>query len=50
MIILEENDLEGFIKEDVVEPEGDEAKSKHKKNMINAKRIIVESIKNNLIS
>ena len=30
MLILEENDLEGFIKEEVVEPEGYEANSKHK--------------------
>ena len=34
MLILEENDLEGFIKEEVAEPEGDEAKVKHKKDMI----------------
>ena len=49
MLILEENDLEGFIKEKVAEPEGDEAKAKHKKDMIKAKRIIVDSIKDNLI-
>ena len=34
MLILEENDLEGFIKEEVAEPEGDEANTKHKKDMI----------------
>ena len=28
MLILEENDLEGFIKEEVAEPEEDEAKTK----------------------
>ena len=27
MLILEEHDLDGFIKEDVKEPEGEEAKS-----------------------
>ena len=37
MLILEENDLECFIKEEVAEPEGDEAKAKHKKDMINLK-------------
>ena len=50
MLILEENDLEGFIKEEVAKPEGDEAKAKHKKDMIKAKRIIVDSIKDNSIS
>ena len=49
MLILEDNDLEGFIKEEVAEPEGDEAKAKHKKDMMKAKRIIVDSIKDNLI-
>ena len=49
MLILEENDLEGFIKEEVAEPKGDEAKAKHKKDMIKAKRIIANSIKYHLI-
>ena len=44
MIILEEHDLDGFIKEDVKEPEGEEAKAKHKKDMITVKRIITNSI------
>jgi hypothetical protein len=48
-LILEENDLEGFIEEEVTEPEGDEAKAKYKKNMVKEKRIIVDSIKDNLI-
>ena len=49
MPILKENYIEGFIKEEVAEPEEAEAKSKYKKDMIKAKRIIVESIKDNLI-
>ena len=49
MLILEENNLEKFVKEEVVEPEGDEAKANFKKNMIRAKRIIVDSIKDHLI-
>ena len=49
MLILEENDLDKFVKEEVVEPEEDEAKSKHKKDAIIAKRIIADSIKHNLI-
>ena len=28
MLILEENDLEGFFEEDIPKPEGDEAKAK----------------------
>ena len=49
MLTLEENGLEGFIKEEVAEPEGYEVKAKHKKDMIKAKRIIVDSIKYHLI-
>ena len=49
MLILEENDLEGFIEEDIAEPEEDEAKAKHKKNLVKAKRIIADSIKDHLI-
>ena len=49
MLILQENDLDTFVKEEVKEPEEVEAKTKHKKDMIIAKRIIVDSIKDNLI-
>ena len=49
ILILEENDLEGFIKEEVAEPEEAEAKSKYKKDMIKAKRIIFDSTKDNFI-
>ena len=45
MLILQENDLDKFVKEEVKEPEGDESKSKHKKDMITDKRIISISIK-----
>ena len=44
MLILQENDLDGFLKEEVKELEEAEAKSKYKKDMI-----IVDSIKDNLI-
>ena len=33
MLILEELDLDGFIKEEVKEPKGEEAKAKHKKTI-----------------
>ena len=44
MLILEKNDLEGFIKEEVVDPEEDEAKAKYKNDMIKANRIIVDNL------
>ena len=49
MLILEENDLEDYVKEEVPEPNEDEAKAKCKKNLVKAKRIIVDSIKDHLI-
>ena len=48
MLILEENDLDGFIKKEVAEWEEDEDKSKYKKDMIKDKRIIANAIKDNL--
>jgi hypothetical protein len=41
--------LENFVKEVVAEPEEDEAKTRFRKNMIRAKRIIADSIKYHLI-
>ena len=49
MLILEEHDLEGYMKDQDKEPEGDEAKAKNNKDMIKAKRIIANSIKDHLI-
>ena len=49
MLILEEHDLEGYIKEEVQEPERDESKEKHKKDMVKDKRIIADFIKDHLI-
>ena len=46
---MEENDLGGFIKEEAAELEEVEAKSKYKKDKIKAKRIIFDSIEDNLI-
>jgi hypothetical protein len=48
-LILEENDLSNFIKENVPEPEEEATKAKYKKNMVRAKRIIADSIKDHLI-
>ena len=49
MLILEENDLEGFIEADIPDPKEEEAKAKHKKSVVKAKRIIANSIKDNMI-
>ena len=49
MLILEENDLEDFIKEEVPKPDEDEVKAKYKKNLVKEKRIIAKSIKDHLI-
>ena len=49
LLILEEHDLENYVKIEVAELEGDEDKAKHKKNLIKAKRNIIDSIKDHLI-
>ena len=41
--------MDSYINEEVLVPEGDEAKALHKKNLVMAKRIIVDSIKDRLI-
>ena len=41
--------MDPYINRAVPEPEGDEAKDTHKKNLVKAKRIIANSIKDHLI-
>ena len=48
-LILRENDLQKYIKDEVAESKEDEAKEKHQKDLIKAMRIIVDSIKYHLI-
>ena len=48
-LILQENDLDKYIKDEVAEPKEANAKEKHKKDMIRAQRIIADSIKDHLI-
>jgi hypothetical protein len=48
-LILAENDLARFIKEEVSEPEDAAEKAKHQKDTIKAQRIIAYSIKDHLI-
>ena len=38
-LVLEENKLDTYISREVSVPEGDEAKSLHRKNLVKAKRI-----------
>ena len=49
LLILEEHDLENYVKGEVEEPEGDEGKAKLKKILVKSKSIIVDSIKDHLI-
>jgi hypothetical protein len=48
-IILEDNDLARFVKEELLEPVDAVEKEKHQKDTIRAKRIIADSIKDHLI-
>ena len=48
-LILQENDLDKYIKDEVAEPKEDEAKEKHEQDLIKAMRIIANSIKDHLI-
>ena len=48
-LILEENELDSYINEEVWVTEGYEAKALHKKKLVIAKRIIVDSIRDHLI-
>jgi hypothetical protein len=48
-LILEDNDLAIFVKEEVLEPTDAAEKEKHQKDTIRAKRIIADSIKDHLI-
>ena len=48
-LVLEENELDSYISEEVPVPKGDETKALHKKKLVMAKMIIVDSIKDHLI-
>ena len=48
-LVLEENELDSYISEEVLVPEGDEGKALHKENLIMAKRILADSIKDHFI-
>ena len=48
-LVVEENELDSYISEEVLVPEGYESKALHKRKMVMAKRIIADSIKDHLI-
>ena len=48
-LILKENGLENYIKDEVAEPKEYEAKQKHDQDLIKAMRIIVDSVKDRLM-
>ena len=48
LLILEEHDLENYVKKEVVEPKGYKDNTRYK-NMVKVKRIIVDSIKDHSI-
>ena len=48
-LFLEENELDSYINEEIPVPGGDEVKALHKKKLVMAKRIIVDSIRDHLI-
>ena len=49
LLILEDNDILNYIKEVILEPKEEGGKKKYKKNVINAKIILFDAIKDNLI-
>ena len=48
-LVLKENELDTYISGEVPFPEGDETKALHKKNLVKAKNIIVDSIMNQVV-
>ena len=48
-LVLEGNELDTYMSREVPVPEGDEAQSLHKKNLVKAKKIIADSIMDHLI-
>ena len=49
LLILKDNELLDYVKKGLPQQKEEKAKEKHKKNVINAKRILLDSIKDQLI-
>jgi len=50
LFVLEENEIQNYVKNEITEPEGEEEKSKYRKNEGKAKRILIDSVKDHLFS
>jgi hypothetical protein len=49
LLILDENEIQNYTKQNVLEPESVEEKAMHKKNEAKAKRILIDSVKDHSI-
>ena len=49
LFILDENEIQDYVKKDVTETKDVEEKAKYKKNEAKAKRILIDSVKDHLI-
>jgi hypothetical protein len=49
LFILDENEIQKYVKQNVSEPTSDEEKAKHKKNEAKTKRILIDSVRDHLI-
>ena len=49
LFILDENEIQNYIKQNVSKPESAEEKARHKKSEAKAKRILIDSVKDHLI-
>ena len=49
LFILDENDIQNYVKENVSKPKNDEEKTRHKKNEAKDKMILIDSVKDHLI-
>ena len=48
-LVLEENELDFYIREEVPVPQGDEAKALQKKKLVKYQRIIADSVEDHII-
>ena len=49
LFVLEENEIQNHVKTEITEPEGEEKKTKYRKNEGKAKRILIDLVKDHLI-
>jgi hypothetical protein len=49
LFVLDENEIQKYVKEKISEPESDEEKAKHKRNEAKTKIILIDSVRDHLI-